>query len=96
MTDTTSAPLPAPRARRSIFLRRPFFTLALLVAAGYLACALFAPWIAPFDPVQQSIEAMMAPPGGAHLLGTDHLGRDMLSMVMIGARTSLVVRWSPS
>ena len=31
MTDTTSAPLPAPRARRSIFLRRPFFTLALLI-----------------------------------------------------------------
>ncbi len=91
MTDTTSAPFPAPRARRSIFLRRPFFTLALLVAAGYLACALFAPWIAPFDPVQQSIEAMMAPPGGAHLLGTDSYGQDILSRIIFGARYALLI-----
>ncbi|MEL6168011.1 MAG: ABC transporter permease [Pseudomonadota bacterium] len=45
----------------------------------------------PFDVTDLDIQARMAPPGGAHLLGTDHLGRDILSMVMVGARTSIAV-----
>lgn len=80
-----------PASRSSIFLRRPFFTLALLVTLFFVACAIFAPWIAPHDPVAQSIDAMMQPPGGAHLLGTDSYGQDILSRIIHGARYALII-----
>ena len=65
----------------------------LLVAAVAVA----APWLAPHDPIRQSLRARLAAPtleaadGKAHLLGTDHLGRDVLSRVIHGARVSLLV-----
>ncbi|MCE7028501.1 ABC transporter permease [Jiella avicenniae] len=77
--------------RKSLFLRRPFFSLALLVALGFVLCAVFAPFIAPYDPTAQSIEAMMAPPGPDHLLGTDSFGKDILSRIIFGARYALTI-----
>ncbi len=77
--------------RRSVFVRRPFFSLALLVAFGFVICAVFAPAIAPYDPTAQSIEAMMQPPGGDHLLGTDSFGKDILSRIIFGARYALTI-----
>jgi peptide/nickel transport system permease protein len=74
-----------------------------LVAAGagfvllLAVMAVTAPWIAPQDPVRQSLRARLTAPtlaaadGRAHLLGTDHLGRDVLSRTIFGARVSLVV-----
>jgi peptide/nickel transport system permease protein len=74
-----------------------------LVAAGMgfvLAVALVAiaaPWLSPQDPTRQSLRGRLAAPtmegadGRAHLLGTDHLGRDVLSRVIWGARVSLLV-----
>ena len=62
-----------------------------------LFVVIFAPWIAPHDPVTQNIIARLKPPawmdGGswAHVLGTDHLGRDVLSRVLYGSRISLLV-----
>ena len=59
--------------------------------------ALAAPVLAPYDPVRQSLHARLAAPtlagpdGKAHLLGTDHLGRDVLSRVIYGARISLTI-----
>ncbi|SEM85985.1 peptide/nickel transport system permease protein [Loktanella fryxellensis] len=93
MTDDPIAPQRRARkqARRSMFIRRPFFTVSLIVAVGFVACAVFAPLIAPYDPVQQSITAMMAPPGGAHLLGTDSYGQDILSRIIYGARYALLI-----
>ena len=78
--------------------RVPWLTAAgvgfvLLVAA----VAVLAPWLAPEDPVRQSLRArlkaptLQAPDGRAHLLGTDHLGRDVLSRVIWGSRVSLTV-----
>src|SRR5207245_10925867 len=67
------------------------FVLLLVVTA------LAAPLIAPHDPVRQSLRARLAAPtltgadGKAHLLGTDHLGRDVLSRTIHGARVSLLV-----
>jgi peptide/nickel transport system permease protein len=61
--------------------------LCVLVVLG----AVLAPWVAPFDPTDQSILDRMMPPGGAHLLGTDSYGRDVLSRILWGARISLVV-----
>jgi peptide/nickel transport system permease protein len=74
-----------------------------LVAAGVVFVALLAlmaitaPWLAPHDPVRQSLRVRLAAPtlaggdGLAHPLGTDHLGRDVLSRTIFGARVSLVV-----
>ncbi|MFQ6027430.1 MAG: ABC transporter permease [Dehalococcoidia bacterium] len=70
----------------------PVLLLAMVVGAGVLA-----PWIAPDDPKKGDLRARMVPPawleGGSteHLLGTDHLGRDILSRIVHGARISLVV-----
>src|ERR1700728_2500250 len=53
--------------------------------------ALFAPWIAPQDPASIHLPARLDPPSGAHWLGTDELGRDILSRVVYGARISMLV-----
>ncbi|WP_299841572.1 ABC transporter permease [uncultured Jannaschia sp.] len=90
-------PTPAPAAatgpgrQSGLFVRRPFFTLALIVTLAYMLAAIFAPFVAPYDPVQQNIDAMMAPPGGAHWLGTDSYGQDILSRIIYGARYALVI-----
>jgi peptide/nickel transport system permease protein len=61
--------------------------LCLIVVCG----AVFAPWLAPFDPNDQHIIDRLLPPGGDYLLGTDSFGRDVLSRILWGARISLVV-----
>jgi peptide/nickel transport system permease protein len=53
--------------------------------------ALTAPWIAPADPTAQNLPARLASPSSAHWMGTDELGRDVLSRVLFGARVSLSV-----
>lgn len=62
--------------------------LTVLVVAGL---AVLAPLVAPFDPNQPDLAQMSRPPGGRHLLGTDMLGRDVLSRLVYATRVSLVV-----
>lgn len=81
----------AAKGRRSVLVRRPFFTIALIVAVAYVLAAIFAPYVAPFDPVQQDFMAMMQPPTTAHPLGTDSYGQDILSRVIYGARFALII-----
>jgi len=57
----------------------------------WLFLAAFAPWVAPYDPIKVNVSDALIPPGGAHLLGTDDLGRDVLSRVIWGSRVSLSV-----
>ena len=66
--------------------------------AALVVMAVAAPWIAPHDPVRQSLRGRLQPPslataadGKVHVLGTDHLGRDVLSRVVFGARVSLTI-----
>jgi peptide/nickel transport system permease protein len=59
------------------------------VLALVTLAALAAPWLAPHNPLLQDIGNRLAPPGAAHLLGTDGLGRDLLSRLLYGARTTL-------
>jgi peptide/nickel transport system permease protein len=54
-------------------------------------CAALAPWIAPYDPIQIKLAAKLQPPSFAHLMGTDHFGRDVFSRILYGGRTSLSV-----
>ncbi len=67
------------------------------VLLGLIVLAVFAPWIAPHDPLDQDLMAATLPPAGfagadpAHWLGTDDLGRDVLSRLIYGARVALMV-----
>ena len=56
-----------------------------------ILCAALAPWIAPYSYSFQNLELGASPPSAAHLLGTDVLGRDLLSRILYGARISLLV-----
>lgn len=56
---------------------------------GLLLTAALAPWLTPYDPYEQDLSIALQPPGAAHLLGTDRYGRDMLSRVVMGSRTTI-------
>lgn len=69
---------------------KPRRILGFALVACALLCALLASVLAPHDPFRSSI-AFLSPPGAMHWFGTDELGRDVLSRVIYGARTSLVI-----
>jgi peptide/nickel transport system permease protein len=75
---------------QSAFRGAPKFSLFVLTVA--IVCAIFAPFLAPADPIQTNRANILAPPSlSQHLLGTDHLGRDTLSRLIYGARISVTV-----
>jgi peptide/nickel transport system permease protein len=67
-----------------------FATLGIVVVACVVFLALFAGLLAPLDPIKPDLNRSLEPPGLSHLLGTDDLGRDILSRVIYGARISLL------
>ncbi|MGJ3264437.1 MAG: ABC transporter permease [Salinarimonas sp.] len=79
---------PGRRAWRRL-RRRPAAMASLALVALIVAAAVLAPWIAPYDPTAQSWSAVRQAPSAAHWLGTDEVGRDVLSRVIWGARASL-------
>jgi peptide/nickel transport system permease protein len=94
-----AATAPAP-ARAHLAALRDFWVryrrsraavLGLGVVVGLTLVALSAPWLAPADPTATSLDGLRPPASPGHLLGTDDLGRDILSGVIWGARVSLVV-----
>ena len=80
---------PQRRAWRRL-LRRGGALFGLAVVAFFLLLALFAPWIAPYDPLATSWSAVRAGPSAAHWFGADELGRDVLSRIVWGARASIL------
>lgn len=66
-------------------------TAGLVLVAVFVACALFAPWIAPHSPAQIDLPARLMGPSASHWFGTDELGRDILSRIIYGARISMLV-----
>lgn len=98
ITPNTSTAVTAPHRRRlPALLRSPTALLGVVVVVIVIVAALFAPWLAPHAPNQQSILDRLLPPmstamnGSLHVLGTDGLGRDILSRIIYGARISLLV-----
>lgn len=83
----------APPARWTLFLRwagndpRGAFSLAFLVALMLLSA--LAPWLAPYSPTQQNLDAMFAPISAEHWLGADDLGRDTFSRLLYGGMASI-------
>ena len=72
-------------------VRSPTGLLGFLVALLFVALAAFAPLVAPYSPYEQHQGQILQPPSAQFVLGTDELGRDLLSRVLYGARVSLVV-----
>ena len=71
--------------------QQPLAAAGILLLAGFVACAVFAPWLAPQDPAQLDLGGRLLAPGHGHWFGTDELGRDILSRTLFGARISLEV-----
>jgi peptide/nickel transport system permease protein len=69
----------------------PRGAVSAAVLTVVIACALFAPWLAPYDYAIQNLPGANTPPGATHWMGTDEFGRDLLSRIIHGARTSLSV-----
>jgi ABC-type dipeptide/oligopeptide/nickel transport system permease subunit len=74
--------------------RNPLAFIGGLVAIAVVVIALAAPWIAPRDPLKADFRRMNKPPDAQSFFGTDQVGRDTLSRVIYGARTSLFVAFS--
>jgi peptide/nickel transport system permease protein len=98
MTTTHAVYLPAPRTvqpHRHHVWRRLLETrlvgTGLTITAVVLLCALAAPLLAPYDPNEQDYLALTEPPSVVHILGTDDIGRDVLSRIIYGSRVSLEV-----
>ena len=90
MTDSADElESPARRALRRLFKRKGAI-IGLIVVAIFILLALFAPFVAPYDPIATSWTLVRKAPSAQHWFGTDDLGRDILSRVMYGARASLL------
>lgn len=73
------------------FCKRKVAVLGLVIVLVYILVAIFAPLLAPYDPVKQDLAHMLQTPDARHLLGTDEMGRDILSRIIYGARISMKV-----
>jgi peptide/nickel transport system permease protein len=68
--------------------RDPMGMLGAILVASFILIALFAPWVAPYDPLKLDVLHKLAAPSTAHPAGTDQLGRDTLSRLIWGTRTA--------
>ncbi|MEM7565910.1 MAG: ABC transporter permease [Pseudomonadota bacterium] len=91
-----------PRSRRQAFAGRaygaarallgnPLAVVGGLIVLGLVVVAALAPWLAPESPIGQNLGRRLLPPSAAHWMGTDELGRDILSRVIWGARITLMI-----
>jgi peptide/nickel transport system permease protein len=80
----------ASRAVVRRLLRRPAAAAGLVVITLFVGIAIFAPWIAPYDPIATSFSTVRKAPSALHWFGTDEIGRDVLSRIVYGARASLL------
>jgi peptide/nickel transport system permease protein len=90
--DTVTLTSPRARRRRLLrkrFLRRPMAVAGLVVVLAFVVTAIFAPLLAPYSAGATDFNALLAHPSEKHLLGTDSLGRDVLSRIIWGARASM-------
>ena len=76
---------------KELFLKNPLLLVGTIVVATVALLAILAPFIAPYDPSEINVRAILLPPSWEHWCGTDTLGRDVLTRMLYGARVSLAV-----
>jgi peptide/nickel transport system permease protein len=74
-----------------VFFGRKLAVVGLVLILFLIITAIFAPWIAPYPPNEINMAQTLAKPSAEHWLGTDNLGRDVLSRIIYGARTSIII-----
>ncbi len=89
-------PRPRPRGLARFVRKYPLGAAGGSLILVTMAAAAFAGWIAPRHPLDTDLLKMFAPPGPGHWLGTDAFGRDILSRLLYGARTALLIGFSAS
>ena len=72
-------------------VRQPLFIVGVLILSFWIICAIFGNLIAPYSPYAQNLLGINKPPSSAHWFGTDSLGRDMFSRVIVGSRDIMVI-----
>ncbi len=90
----SSSALGRIRHGRQVVSENPLTLTAFLLLGGLVVIALFGEWIAPYDPMATGVGPRLSPPSSAHWFGTDHLGRDLLSRVVVAARLDLLIALS--
>ncbi|MBI4670675.1 MAG: ABC transporter permease [Chloroflexi bacterium] len=90
---TTFIPAAETRTRRHLPapLRSPLTVAGMIIIVVFIALALAAPLLAPYEPQQQKLAQRLKAPTTEHIMGTDQLGRDMWSRLLYGARISLTI-----
>src|SRR5580693_4132759 len=92
IAGAAAAPIrPMAPARWKLLLRRPTFYVGAGILLFWVVCAVFGHLFAPYNPLAQNLLFNNAAPSGAHWFGTDPLGRDVLSRVIVGARDILII-----
>lgn len=96
MTEIAATPAENTRLQRALgvlrdVMARPSGAIGLTLVAFHLILAIISPWIVPYDYKAMDSLMMLKGPSGAHWLGTDHLGRDVLTRVLLGGREALLV-----
>jgi peptide/nickel transport system permease protein len=79
------------RRFRRVFFNRGIVVFGMVVILLFIVVAIFAPFLAPYDPYDQDLSNTLSQPSQSHLLGTDATGRDTLSRILFGTRTSLMI-----
>ncbi|OJV80805.1 MAG: peptide ABC transporter permease [Cellulomonas sp. 73-92] len=77
--------------RRFVFVRNGKSVTGLAILGVFVVLAVVGPWIAPYDPSKVGVGTLLAHPSAQHLLGTDHIGRDVFSQLLVGTRGVMVV-----
>ncbi len=90
-TEVRSGAKPLLRRAWDLLARYPLGAFGLLVLGAFALAGVMAPWVSPYPYDRTDILRQLEPPGWPHLLGTDNLGRDVLSRLIWGARVELLV-----
>ncbi len=90
-TREMSPRVKALRRFSRVFFGRPLVVFGSIVVLVFIITAIFAPWLAPYDPYEQDLDNILLQPCKSHLLGTDVLGRDTLSRLIYGSQTAILV-----
>jgi peptide/nickel transport system permease protein len=93
--------LAVPRRRSALVdfsWQQPLGAVSFVIILVMMFAGIFSPWVAPYDPLQISFDPSesLAPPSAAHWFGTDAYGRDILSRIIYGSRTALVIGFTSS
>ena len=91
MSVTISEPASAIPSRFRRVLRSGPFLVGAVIVLFWIICGVFGPWLVPMDPYHDDLLNTLAPPSAAHWFGTDQIGRDIFSRVIVGARPILSV-----